>query len=85
MKNLTAFIEKENAWRSIFNQTPLSIDTPKDIERVAGIIEGKLSPENLTCDGELPAAQVRKIHSFLIACAKELVALDPTVKFYELS
>lgn len=85
MKNLTAFIEQENRWRAIFNQTPLDISTPGGVQHVADVIEGKLSPENLTCDGELPAVEVRRRHTFLIACAKELVALDPTVRFYELS
>jgi len=42
-----------------------------------------LSPENLTCDGELPRSQVQARYRQLTAAARELKQLDPSVKFYE--
>jgi hypothetical protein len=42
-----------------------------------------LSPENLTCDGELPRNQVHARYKLLTKAAFELKQLDPSVKFYE--
>lgn len=38
-------------------------------------IEGDLSPENLTCDGELPFAQVQKKAKMLNDAEGELLAM----------
>ena len=46
-------------------------------------IDSDLSPENLTCDGELPRSLVQKRYKELTMAAKELQKLDPSVKFYE--
>jgi len=37
----------------------------------------------LTCDGELPRAQVQARYKALRAAASQLQALDPSVSFYE--
>jgi hypothetical protein len=42
-----------------------------------------LSPENLTCDGELRGAQVTAKYNKLVKAAKELQKLDYNVTFYE--
>jgi hypothetical protein len=49
------------------------------------MIDSALSPENLTCDGELPRAEVNRRYRELITAAKQLKKLDPTVSFYEWS
>jgi hypothetical protein len=49
------------------------------------MIDSDLSPENLTCDGEMPRSQVQARYRALTAAAKELVKLDPSVKMYEFS
>jgi hypothetical protein len=43
------------------------------------MIDAKLSPENLSCDGELPIAQVRARYNALTSAAKDLVQLDPSM------
>jgi hypothetical protein len=43
------------------------------------MIDAKLSPENLSCDGELPIAQVRARYRSLTAAAQDLVRLDPSM------
>ena len=83
MKTLTAFIKAENAWSAIFSGRVLEITTAKGRQDVAAVIDSKLSPENLTCDGELGRAEVQKRYTQLTRCADELRALDPTVEFYE--
>jgi hypothetical protein len=57
----------------------------RDNQRIAEMIDGDLSPENLTCDGELPRSQVNARYRELTGAAEELRRLDPTVKFYEFS
>jgi hypothetical protein len=42
-----------------------------------------LSPENLTCDGELSRTEVNRRYKELMTAAKQLKKLDPSVKFYE--
>ena len=47
------------------------------------MIDSALSPENLTCDGELPRAEVQRRYKELMTAAKQLKKYDPEVKFYE--
>jgi hypothetical protein len=47
------------------------------------MIDAALSPENLTCDGELSRTEVNRRYKELMTAAKQLKALDPKVKFYE--
>ena len=83
MKNLQKYLDQKNQWNSIFGGKPLVIG--QDNQRIADMIDGDLSPENLTCDGELPRSQVQARFRQLTAAAQELRSLDPTVKFYEFS
>ncbi len=57
----------------------------EDRQRIAEIIDSALSPENLTCDGELSPGQVRSRYRELTTVARELQTLDPSVTFYEFS
>ena len=83
MKELKAYVEQANKWNAIFGGTQYSLSSASDRQKLANKIDADLSPENLTCDGELPAATVRARHKQLTAAAKQLMALDPTVSFYE--
>jgi hypothetical protein len=47
------------------------------------MIDAALSPENLTCDGELPRSEVNRRYKELMTVAKQLKKYDPEVKFYE--
>lgn len=53
MKNLTAYVEHKNRWEIYFNKPAIDLDKPKDIQRIYENLQVDLSPENLTCDGEL--------------------------------
>ena len=81
MKALNALIKQENSWASIFNGkfVAYEIDTAAGRRRVAEMIDAKLSPENLSCDGELPMSQVRARHRALTSAAQDLVNLDPSM------
>ena len=83
MKELKEYVNQKNSWNAIFNKKGLSLTSSEDRQRIADMIDSDLSPENLTCDGELPRGTVIARHKQLTKVAKQLLALDPTVKFYE--
>jgi hypothetical protein len=83
MKALVKFIEQKNHWNSFFKGEQYEIKTAAGRQHVADMIDASLSPENLTCDGELPRAEINRRYKELTAAAKDLVKLDPAVKFYE--
>ena len=83
MKALAQFVKQRNAFNKVFGGKELTLTDAADRQRIADIIDSALSPENLTCDGELSASQVRSRYRELTTVAKELKALDPSVKFYE--
>ena len=85
ISNLETYLEMKNKWAAIFKGRQLSLLNKADRQAIADSIDADLSPENLTCDGERPAAEVRKRQQFLFRCAQELISIDPSVSFYELS
>ena len=84
-KELKAYVDQRNSWNSVFNRNykKLCLTSAEDRQKIANIIDSELSPENLTCDGELPRNVVDARYKQLTKVAKQLLALDPTVKFYE--
>jgi hypothetical protein len=83
MKALQEFIAQKNHWNSFFKGEQYEIQTAKGRQRVADMIDAALSPENLTCDGELSRTEVNRRYKELMTAAKQLKKLDPSVKFYE--
>lgn len=81
MKRLQKYLDRKNQWNAIFGGRALVIG--QDNQRIADMIDSELSPENLTCDGELSRSQVNARYRELTGAAEELRRLDPTVKFYE--
>lgn len=86
MKELNEFVARENQWSSLFKgHTLVEIKTAAGRQRVAERIDSQLSPENLSCDGELPSAEVNRRYRYLNKCAAQLMALDPNVVIHEYS
>jgi hypothetical protein len=83
MKQLQAYVDAKNQWNAIFQGEQYEIATAAGRQRVADMIDSDLSPENLTCDGELGRAAVGQRYRELTTAAQQLQKLDPTVKFYE--
>ena len=83
MSALTDYVEQKNRWNAIFGKAPLSRAIAADRQRIADMIDGDLSPENLTCDGELSRAAVQRKYKQLTTAAAQLLKVDPAVKFYE--
>jgi hypothetical protein len=85
MQALRKFIDQKNHWNSFFKGEQYEIATAQGRQRVADMIDSALSPENLTCDGELPRAEVNRRYKELMTAAKQLRTMDPAVTFYEYS
>ena len=84
ISNIEQYVENKNRWRLIFTQKPLSLLNAQDRQTIANSIDSELSPENLTCDGELRGAQVQQKFRYLTRCAEEVLSIDPSVTFYEM-
>jgi hypothetical protein len=82
MKALNAYISQQNSWNAIFKGVQFEIQTAQGRKRVAESIDSALSPENLSCDGELPRSQVQARYRTLTGAAKDLIKLDPSVAQY---
>jgi len=80
---LEAYVDSKNSWGRLFGSKPLSLLNAADRQAIADSIDADLSPENLTCDGELTRAQVQAKYQRLTRAARELQTIDPKVKFYE--
>ena len=83
MKALNAYLVRKNAYATIFGAKELTLANATDRQKIADSIDSDLSPENLTCDGELPRSMVQKRYTELMTAAKQLKKLDPSVTFYE--
>jgi len=83
ISTLEAFVAQENSWGKLFGRRELSLLRAEDRQEIAGCIDSRLSPENLTCDGELSRAEIQRRFRELNRCAEQLLSIDPAVKFYE--
>jgi hypothetical protein len=61
--NLTTWLIRENDMRKYFHEQPLEL--PRDKTRVIQMLEASLSPENLTCDGEISGLDLRRKFEYL--------------------
>jgi hypothetical protein len=83
ISTIEQYVEKKNSWGKLFGNKPLSLLSATDRQKIADSIDSDLSPENLTCDGELPRSQVQARYKMLTRAAQELQSIDPAVIFYE--
>ena len=83
ISTLEQYVDQKNSWGKMFGNKPLSLLNAKDRQRIAESIDGDLSPENLTCDGELPRSVVQARYKMLTRAAQELQSIVPAVTFYE--
>ena len=77
------YVEQMNSWKELFNQNRLSLLNSKDRQLIMNRIDSDLSPENLTCDGELSRTEVDQRYRYLIRAQQELLSIDPALHHYE--
>ena len=83
ISTLEQYVEQKNSWGKIFGKPALSLLNAKDRQSIANSLDADLSPENLTCDGEIRGAQLQAKYRYLTRCAQELQSIDSSVTFYE--
>lgn len=83
MKELKQYVENKNRWNLIFNKRCYDLAIANDRQAIANSLDADLSPENLTCDGELSRSQVIQRKRFYDKAAKQLLTLDPSIQMYE--
>lgn len=85
MKELSKYVQTKNSWDKIFNKSfrPLSLIFIEDRQLLARMLSNDLSPENLSCDGELPMAEVIARSRFLEKVASQLKAMDPSLQIHD--
>ncbi len=83
IRALETYVEQKNNWERLFKQPELSLLRAEDRQRIADSIDSDLSPENLSCDGELSRSQIQQRYAFLTRCARELQSIDSAVTFRE--
>lgn len=73
-KQLDEYITQKNFWRALKKQPLLdrATLTPAHARYLLDCVEIDLEPENLTCDGELPSADVNRKRAFLCAVREAL-------------
>jgi len=84
ISTLEQYVDQKNQWRAVFGKAPLSLLNATDRQRIAETIEAELSPENLTCDGELSRTEVDRRYRMLTRAGRELMSIDSKVSIYEL-
>ena len=83
ISTIEQYVERKNSFAKLFGTPALSLLKAEDRQKIADSIDAELSPENLTCDGELSRSQVNARYQFLTRAAEELKSIDPSVTFYE--
>jgi len=83
MKALQTYIDNKNKYQALFRgqrtEALYEITTAAGRLRVAKMIDCALSPENLSCDGELSRTETNRRYRELTAAATALVKLDPSM------
>ena len=74
MKHLTQYVEQLNFANRLFKQPELDVNrlTQDQVTEICAKLNSALCQENLTCDGELTPAQVRRRLTFLNGVIKDL-------------
>lgn len=74
MQYLNEYLRTKNFRLKMFGQACLEL--PKDAKKIMEHLECDLSPENLTCDGELSRTEVNRKWKFLKSVEQELLAVS---------
>jgi len=86
MKALQTYVDNKNRWNAIFKGEQFELASAEGRKRVAQSLDADLSPENLTCDGELSRAEIAMRYQLLTQASRDLNKLDPVAAkaIYEL-
>lgn len=83
ISNLEQYVAQRNAYARIFGNKEVTLMKAEHRQRIADMLDSDLSPENLTCDGEVRGSALQQKARFLNRCVAELRSIDPNVTFCE--
>lgn len=80
MEYLTQFVDNQNRQNAIFGGEAMDLSKLDDAlaQKLFGMLEGELSPENLCCDGELSPTQVKVKATLFNGAVRDLERLGYT-------
>jgi len=90
MKALVNYVETQSRWDQIFGRPAMDFPlNEKQIRWLADSLDAQMSPENLTCDGELTRSEVQERAQYYTRVAHELQEYAqsmnyPIPTFYEI-
>ena len=73
---LKQYIDRANTFGKFFGEKEYDLNNVFDRRRLAEKLDCDLSPENLTCDGEVRGAALKHKYTFLTRALKQLEALE---------
>jgi len=76
------YVDQKNKWAELLGGKKLSLLNRADRQKIADSLDSDLSPENLSCDGELRGLALKRRYAYLTKAAVELKSIDPTVEIY---
>jgi len=76
MEELTEYLDHINQINRFFEKAELDLNDPQHRRYLENHLESDLSPENLTCDGELARSEVNRRYLYLTQVKKQLKALE---------
>ena len=83
ISTLEQYVDQLNRWNQMFDGRQFSLLNAKDRQLIMNRIDSELSPENLTCDGELSRTEVDQRYRYLTRVQQELRSIDPQLNSYE--
>ena len=81
ISTLESYIAQKNQWRSVFGHNPLNL--MRDAQKIADEINCDMSPENISCDGEISISKIRARRSHLDRVARQFLSVHPNIEIWE--
>ena len=81
-RHLNSYVDQKNWVRRMFKKPELVASnlSAQDVQELLMGIEADLSPENLTCDGELSRSEVAERSAYLKSAQRELLKKFPNIQ-----
>ena len=83
ISTLEQYVARKNEWAQLFGGRELSLLNGKDRQSIMDSLMADMSPENLTCDGELSNREVEQRFRFYNRAVQELLSIDPNLETVE--
>jgi hypothetical protein len=73
---LKQYVERANTFGKLFGEKEFDLNNVVDRQRLASKLDCDLSPENLTCDGEVRGEALKRKYTFLTRAQQQLELVE---------